>query len=88
MVIRNSAGAIVGYFVFTLVLPTLSGLLAANAAWFRDAQALGRLQLRPGRPVQRRHGREGLGPHRATAGIWLVVPLAIGLRLLLRSEVK
>ena len=38
VVIRNSAGAIVGYFVATLVLPTLSALLAANATWFADAQ--------------------------------------------------
>ncbi len=38
VVIRNSAGAIVGYFVTMLVLPGLSELLAANAPWFRDAQ--------------------------------------------------
>ena len=32
VLIRNSAGAIVGYFVYTFVLPTLSALLAANAS--------------------------------------------------------
>src|SRR4051812_16806214 len=37
VVLRNSAGAIVGYFVFTLVLPTLSALLAANASWWHKA---------------------------------------------------
>ncbi len=36
VVIRNSAGAIVGYFVFSLVLPGLSELLAANASWYDE----------------------------------------------------
>ena len=38
VVIRNSAGAIVAYFVYTLVLPPLLGLLAANQQWFADLQ--------------------------------------------------
>ncbi len=35
---RNSAAAIVGYFVYAMVLPTLSGLLAGAQDWYRDAQ--------------------------------------------------
>ena len=38
LLIRNSAGAIVTYFVYTLVLPPLLGLLAANQKWFADLQ--------------------------------------------------
>ena len=38
VLIRNSAGAIVGYFVYSFVLPTLFGLLAAIQDWFRDLQ--------------------------------------------------
>ena len=38
VLIRNSAGAIVAYFVYTLVLPPLSGLLAGNQALVRDSQ--------------------------------------------------
>ncbi len=38
VLIRNSPGAIVGYFVYSLVLPTLAGLLAANQSWFADVQ--------------------------------------------------
>ena len=38
VLIRNSAGAIVAYFVYTLVLPPLLGLLAANQKWFADLQ--------------------------------------------------
>ena len=48
VVIRNSAGAIVGYFVTMLVLPGLSELLAANAALVPGRPAVGRLPVRPG----------------------------------------
>jgi hypothetical protein len=46
VILRNSPGAIVGYFVYALVI------------------------------------------HRVSAAIWLLIPLAVGLRLLLRSEIK
>ncbi len=38
VLVRNSSGAIVGYFVYSLVLPPLTGLLAATQGWFRDLQ--------------------------------------------------
>ena len=38
VLIRNSAGAIVAYFVYSLVLPTLLVLLATCQEWFRDLQ--------------------------------------------------
>ena len=38
VLIRNSAGAIVAYFVYSFVLPTLSVLLAGTQDWFRDLQ--------------------------------------------------
>ena len=38
VLIRNSAGAIVAYFVYAFVLPTLSMLLAGGQQWFRDLQ--------------------------------------------------
>ena len=69
VLIRNSAGAIVAYFVYTLVLPPLLGLLAANQQWFAGPAAVGRLQQRADRALQRqRHHRavaaaRGLGHH-------------------------
>ncbi len=88
IVIRNSAGAIVGYFVFTLLLPTLSGLLAANAAWWEKAQ-----QWLDFNYAQSALFNGDLAAkdwaHLATAsGIWLVLPLVVGLALVMRSEVK
>src|SRR3954453_13684328 len=38
VLIRNSSGAIVAYFVYSLLLPTISGLLAASQEWFRTLQ--------------------------------------------------
>ena len=38
MLFRNSAAAIVGYFVYAMVLPTLSALLAGAQDWYADAQ--------------------------------------------------
>jgi hypothetical protein len=88
VVIRNSAGAIVGYFVFTLVLPTLSGLLAANASWWHDAQAWVDFNFAQGALFNGDVAAKDWA-HLATAtGIWLVIPLAVGLRLMMRSEVK
>ena len=89
VVIRNSAGAIVGYFVFTLVLPTLSGLLAANASWWHDAQAWVDFNFAQGALfngdmaasdwAHLGHGQRDLAGRSRSP---------IGLRLLLRSEVK
>ena len=88
VVIRNSAGAIVGYFVATLVLPTLAALLAANAAWFQDAQPWVDFPFARGELFEGGMASSDWA-HLATATfIWLVVPLVVGLRMLLRSEVK
>ena len=38
VLIRNSPAAIVGYFVYSLVLPGALGTLAAFQEWFRDLQ--------------------------------------------------
>ena len=56
VVIRNSVGALVAYFVYQFLLPTLSLILAASHTLVPRPPALGRLRLRPKRPVQR-------GPH-------------------------
>jgi ABC-2 type transport system permease protein len=88
VLIRSSAGAIVGYFVYSLVLPTLFALLATSQSWFRDLQPwvdfnFAQGVLFEGGPVGEQWAQLG------TAGlIWLVVPLAVGLALVMRSEVK
>jgi ABC-2 type transport system permease protein len=90
VLIRNSPGAIVAYFVYSLVLPGLAELLAANQEWFADARgwidvnyAQGQLFMFDGALTGEQWANIGV-----TAVVWLVLPLLVGLRLLLRSEIK
>jgi hypothetical protein len=88
MLIRSSPGALVTYFVMTLVLPTVFGILAANQADFADARPwvdaeLARSFLFEGPPVGEQWGQVAV-----TALLWLVLPALVGLRFVVRSEVK
>lgn len=89
VLIRNSAAAIVGYFVVSLVLPGILVLLAQVRSWFEDLQPW----------IDLNYGREALFANStdtirewamlgSNTVIWIVLPLAIGLHFLRRSEVK
>jgi ABC-type transport system involved in multi-copper enzyme maturation permease subunit len=90
VLIRSSTGAIVTYFVYTFLVPTIFGLLADTQRWFHD--------LQPWLDIQ--FAQSGLfifdqaltGEQWANIGVtgvvWLVVPLLVGLRLVMRAEVK
>jgi ABC-2 type transport system permease protein len=88
VLIRNSSGAIVAYFVYSLLLPTISGLLAASQDWFRTLQPWVDFNFAQGALFN--GGMTGeQWAHLGTAGaLWLVLPLAAGLALVMRSEVK
>ena len=88
VLIRNSPGAIVGYFVFSLVLPTLSGLLTANAGWFADTQPWVDFTFAQGNLFNGTMSGEHWAQIGVASLIWLVVPLTVGLRMMFRSEVK
>ena len=89
VVLRNSAAAIVGYFVVSLVLPGILVLLAQVREWFTDLQpwidwnytqvAL----FEGGTDTAREWAMLG-----STTAIWIVLPLVVGLLFLRRSEVK
>jgi hypothetical protein len=88
MVLRSSPAALVTYFVITLVLPTLFGILASSQPDFVDVQPwvdaeLARSFLFEGPPQGEQWAQVA-----ATAGLWLVLPALLGLRSVLRSEVK
>jgi ABC-2 type transport system permease protein len=88
VVIRSSAGALVAYFVYSFLLPTLSIILAASQDWFRD--------LQPWVDFDHAHSALFDGAltaqqwiHLAVTGtIWLVIPLTVGLGFVMRAEVK
>lgn len=88
VIIRNTPGAVVTYFIYAFVAPPLLMLLALNQKWFADAQPW----------VDPNHAQEALlaGPLTgeqwtqlaATTVLGLLLPAAVGMRNLLRSEVK
>ena len=89
VVLRNSAAAIVGYFVASLVVPGILALLAQVRSSFEHLQPwidwnYTQVALLEGATNT---GREWamLG---STTMIWIVIPLIVGLLSLRRSEVK
>ncbi|GAA1962289.1 hypothetical protein GCM10009798_22570 [Nocardioides panacihumi] len=87
VLLRSSPAAIVGYFVYSLVLPGVSGALTnandwwhQHVGWFDLTWASGNLYDDMSRQEWAQLG--------VTTLIWLVLPLAIGLRTLMRAEVK
>jgi ABC-2 type transport system permease protein len=88
VLIRSSSAALVAYFLYQFLLPTLALILAAKQDWFRELQpwvdfdfATGALLEGPLTSQQWAH----LG---VTGLVWLAIPLAVGLRLVVRAEVK
>ena len=90
VLIRNSAGRDRGLLrLLVRAAHRCSALLAASQQLVPRPAALGGLQLRPGRAVRRRADRRASGrTSPSPALIWLLVPLAVGLVLVMRSEVK
>lgn len=89
VVLRSSPAAIVGYFVVSLVLPGVLLLLAQVRPWFEDLQPWidwneTQVALLEG-AMDRGEEWAMLG---STTVIWIVVPLAVGLLTLRRSEVR
>jgi ABC-2 type transport system permease protein len=89
VVLRNSAAAIVGYFVASLVVPGILVLLAQVRSWFEDLQPWidwNKTQ------VALLDGATNTGKEWAMLGsttmIWIVIPVTVGLLSLRRSEVK
>ncbi|MFE4002011.1 ABC transporter permease [Nocardioides sp. YIM B13467] len=87
MVFRSSPGAIVAFFVYSLVLPTVSSALAStntwwaeHANWFDLNWATMNLYSETTAKMWAQLGVASL--------IWLVIPTLVGLRLVLKSEVK
>ena len=88
VLIRSSAGAIVAYFVYSLVLPPLAELLAATQTWFEDLRPWVDFSYTQNGLFEGGFTGEQWANLAVSGGLWLVAPLAVGLVLLLRSEVK
>lgn len=88
VLIRNSAGAIVGYVVYAFVVPGILSVLAASQDWFEKIQPWvdfndAQVPLFDGGPSVEQWAQIG------TSGlIWLVIPLTLGVLAVMKSEVK
>jgi ABC-2 type transport system permease protein len=88
VLIRNSAGALVAYFVYNFVLSTLTMLLALSQEWFRDLQPWVDFNFAQGALFDGNLTSEQWAQLGTAGAAWLVVPLAVGLVMVMRSEVK
>ncbi len=85
---RSSPAAIVGYFVYSLVLPGISGALAGANDWWHQHGAWFDLTWASNRLYDGHLTSQMWAQLAVTTLLWLVVPLAIGLRAVMRAEVK
>ncbi len=88
VLVRNSAGAIVGYFVYSFMIPTVFGLLWTFQDWFRDIQPWVDFQSAQTVLFDNTPSGEQWAHLGVTGLIWLIVPTLIGLRMVMRAEVK
>jgi hypothetical protein len=88
VLIRNSPGAIVAFVVYSFVLPTLSMVLGNFQQWWVDIRPWLDFNWAQGE-LYDGHLNATQWAQLGTSGlIWLVVPLAVGLVMVMRSEVK
>ena len=88
MVIRRSAGALVAYFVYAFLLPTVSGVLASSQEWFRDLQPWVDLNYAQATLFEATLTAEQWANVAVTASAWILLPALLGLRLVMKAEVK
>jgi len=88
VLIRSSTAALVTYLIYGFVAPTLLTFLAMNQKWFADLQPWVDPNYSQDALLQGGLNGEQWAQLSVTTLVWLVVPLAVGVRSLLRSEVK
>ena len=85
---RSSAVALVAYFVISYLLPTVFGLLATNNEDFRDLQRWVDLNYAQSFLFEGTLAGVQWARLAVAATLWLILPALLGLRLVMRSEVK
>jgi hypothetical protein len=88
VLIRSSAGALATYFVYAFVLPTIALVLAQSQDWFHDLQPWVDFDFAQNALMDGSVTGQQWTQLAVTGVIWLVVPLAVGLRAVVRAEVK
>jgi hypothetical protein len=88
VLIRSSTAALVAYLVYAFVAPTLLTFLAINQKWFADLQPWVDPNYSQDALFQGGFSGEQWAQLAVTTLVWLVLPLAGGVRSRVRSEVK
>jgi ABC-2 type transport system permease protein len=88
VLIRNSPGALVAYFVSYFVMAPLAEILAATQDWFADARPWVDFNYTQGTLFEGNLTGEQWVQLGVTSVLWILVPLVVGLLLTRRSEVK
>lgn len=88
VLIRNSPGAVVGYFVYGFVLPPVTLLLAQLNGWWEDKQPWLDFNYAIGPLFDGEVSRTEWAQLGVTTSLWVLLPLLVGLLLVRRAEVK
>lgn len=88
VLLRCSPAAIVGYFVYSLVLPTVSGALASTQQWYADNAGWVDLNWTTYKLFDSTLTTQEWTQLGVAGTIWLILPLLVGLVLVRRSEIK
>jgi ABC-type transport system involved in multi-copper enzyme maturation permease subunit len=87
MLIRSSPAGLVAYFVLSLLVPTVSGILASSQHWFADLQPWVDLNHAQGFLFEGMSSGAQWAHVASTVALWILLPGILGLRLVMRSEV-
>lgn len=85
---RSSPVALVAYFLYALLVPTVFGILASAQDWFKDLQPWVDLNLGQSWLFEGTLTGEQWTNLAVAVTTWLILPGLIGLRMVMRSEVK
>ena len=88
MLVRSSTGALVAYFVYAFLLPTVAGVLASSQPGFAKAQPWVDQNFNQGELFSGTLTATQWAHVAVTVTVWIVLPALVGLRLVMRSEVK
>jgi ABC-2 type transport system permease protein len=88
VLIRSSAAAIVAYFVYSFVLPTLLAVLAELVGWFKDLQPWVDFNYSTGQLFDPPVSAEEWAQIGTSSIVWFIIPMVFGVWAVLRSEVK
>lgn len=88
ILLRNSTAALVTYFVYSLLLPTVLALWASRQQGFADLQPWVDLNAAQAALFEGSLTAQEWAHLGVTATAWIILPALVGLRLVMRSEVK